>query len=438
MNTFVQCLLLLARLVSICADSSSLVNNIILTPSDIKDDSSFSLIDPSIVVSFGIADFRRNLHRYHEELSTTNIIERNMSISFWIITKDKGKIITSVARVPFEHETNSFWLYIDSRGYLAFEDSHKGRLVNSQTEVVTMGMISDGDWHNVVFVKSGNLAKFFVDSREVHSFKLKRSLSYPAAALCICADCTNVTDESNRIAGMMDDYVIYNRAVSGSEIIQIFSSPPHEVSPCPSTPQYNLFIAAFRKQLSSKTVSKITLHYVLDTMDPPQSEEFILEFGVWYGGSINRIASRFRFHKIYGFDSFLGLPEDWSYPWIKGSFNLSGQSPQTYDNVELIKGWFNETLPLFARETLGDSKIALLHVDCDLYSSTKTIFDNLWPNIHVGTIIIFDELLNFINYENQEIKALYEFIIERDIRFEILATECVGMVSCQSVDIQIV
>ena len=99
-------------------------------------------------------------------------------------------------------------------------------------------------------------------------------------------------------------------------------------------------------------------------------EGLILEFGVYSGNTINHIASMTP-QKVFGFDSFEGLPEDWRADFPKGRF--AAALPAVRDNVELVVGWFDATLPGFlARET---NPISLLHVDCDLYSSTKTIFD---------------------------------------------------------------
>ena len=46
-----------------------------------------------------------------------------------------------------------------------------------------------------------------------------------------------------------------------------------------------------------------------------------LEFGVASGISINYI-SRFTNDKVYGFDSFEGLPEKWRDGFNKGAFNM--------------------------------------------------------------------------------------------------------------------
>lgn len=155
-----------------------------------------------------------------------------------------------------------------------------------------------------------------------------------------------------------------------------------------------------------------------------------LEFGVWVGTSINLIAQMMNMlehgHKtVYGFDSFEGLPEDWVDPetgerqeqGYKGCFDLQGEFPQKrYDNIEYVKGWFNETLPEFAKEHKGP--VALLHIDSDLYSSAKTIFDCLGDRIVPGTVIMFDEFYNYTGYQAHEYKAFKEFVEERNVKYE--------------------
>ena len=75
----------------------------------------------------------------------------------------------------------------------------------------------------------------------------------------------------------------------------------------------------------------------------------------------------------------------------------------------MVKGWFNETIPIFLRNN-PNPRIAFIHVDCDIYSSTKTVFEMLHPFFENSIVIVFDELINYPNYENHEIKAFYEFL----------------------------
>lgn len=140
-----------------------------------------------------------------------------------------------------------------------------------------------------------------------------------------------------------------------------------------------------------------------------------LEFGVWKGYSINIMAEQTS-KTVFGFDSFTGLPEDWRPEATKGRYSTDGILPAVKENVKLIPGWFEETLPPFMEE--HTENIALLHVDCDIYSSTKTVLTQLRSRIVPGTVIVFDELFNYPGYRDHELKAFYEFLQETNMRFQ--------------------
>ena len=85
-------------------------------------------------------------------------------------------------------------------------------------------------------------------------------------------------------------------------------------------------------------------------------------------------------------------------------------------NVKLVKGEFSETLPAFIRA--HPDPVAFVHIDCDLYHSTKTIFTHLRNNITAGTVILFDEFHNFPGWQQHEYKAFMEFIDDSRLGFE--------------------
>lgn len=143
------------------------------------------------------------------------------------------------------------------------------------------------------------------------------------------------------------------------------------------------------------------------------------EFGVKSGKTINSLAEKLTKEKIYGFDSFQGIPEDWSGTKTKkGQLNAGGILPKTRSNVELVSGWFADSLPIFLKEY--SKQFSLIHIDCDIYQSTKDIFDNLGDQIGKGTIIIFDEYFNYPNWKNHEHKAFEEFIAVGQVKFRYL------------------
>lgn len=143
-----------------------------------------------------------------------------------------------------------------------------------------------------------------------------------------------------------------------------------------------------------------------------------LEFGVWSGRTINYIAER---HSgiVHGFDSFEGLPEDWALHYKKGDFATHGSLPEVRPNVRLHVGWFEKTLPDFMRENEGP--VAFLHVDSDLYSSAKTIFQFLGERLVPGSVIVFDEYYNYPGWRDHEFKAFQELVFERHLRYRYIA-----------------
>jgi hypothetical protein len=143
-----------------------------------------------------------------------------------------------------------------------------------------------------------------------------------------------------------------------------------------------------------------------------------LEFGVFEGRTINLCSKKYPDREFYGFDSFEGLPEDWRDGFSKGFFSLRGRLPAVNPNVSLIKGLFSDTLENFLEERGGDP-VSFIHVDCDLYSSTKYILETLKHRIAVGgTIILFDEFYNYPGWENGEYKAWCEFAENNNIGYD--------------------
>jgi predicted O-methyltransferase YrrM len=143
-----------------------------------------------------------------------------------------------------------------------------------------------------------------------------------------------------------------------------------------------------------------------------------MEFGVASGDSIRRLANSNKERTIYGFDSFKGLPESWN---GLGVGHFACQLPQVPQNVTLVEGLFDETLPKFLEK--NNEQVAFIHIDCDLYSSTKTIFDNVKNRMVDGCVIVFDELLNYggETWRHHEYKAFQEFLEETGYQYT-----CIG------------
>jgi len=168
------------------------------------------------------------------------------------------------------------------------------------------------------------------------------------------------------------------------------------------------------------------------------------EFGVFEGKTLRMIKQKmFKYmidRPLYGFDSFEGLPEDYTPYYVKGMFSVepSKVSRMTgllrHSGVELVPGYFDETLEPFLVKHPGHC--AFIHMDADLYSSTKYVLDVLMTHHRLipGTVIQFDEMFLVGRDDDvwyyDEFQAWNEFVEAYDIEFDWIGsyTQRVGVV----------
>jgi predicted O-methyltransferase YrrM len=139
-----------------------------------------------------------------------------------------------------------------------------------------------------------------------------------------------------------------------------------------------------------------------------------LEFGVWEGYTLRIVAAARDGKEVYGFDSFEGLPEDWRTGVPAGTFRVD-EIPEI-EGAELVVGWFDKSLPEFLDK--HDGPVSFLHIDCDLYASTKTVLDHVGGRLRPGSVVLFDEYFNHAGWENGEHRAWREFADATGTRFE--------------------
>jgi hypothetical protein len=147
----------------------------------------------------------------------------------------------------------------------------------------------------------------------------------------------------------------------------------------------------------------------------------VAEFGVYKGQTLTVIARHYSDRTVHGFDSFVGLPEKWGGTSKgEGSFGVGGVPPELpVANVEFHVGFFDETVPKFAAAHEGP--FAFVHLDADLYSSTKTVFDWLMSWFVEGTVIVFDEYFGYHGWQHHEHRAFMEFLERSALDYQPLA-----------------
>lgn len=133
----------------------------------------------------------------------------------------------------------------------------------------------------------------------------------------------------------------------------------------------------------------------------------IVECGVRGGRSLLNlaylIADEGKERTLWGFDSFEGLPQPSQHDTrtkglpkkgamktdiarAKNRFKNNGLAGTfSESNLKLVKGFFNNSLPQW------DGKIALLHIDADLYDSYRTVLGELYSKVTPGGVVMFDE-----------------------------------------------
>jgi O-methyltransferase len=133
-----------------------------------------------------------------------------------------------------------------------------------------------------------------------------------------------------------------------------------------------------------------------------------LEFGVYNGTSLTcmyRELQAFRLDdvRLFGFDSFQGLPADAHLEdegrWRPGScrsplsFTTAVLEAEQVDlsRVKLIPGWFRDTLNAQTIRSHGIRKASVIMIDCDLYSAAKEALNFCAPLIADHALLIFDE-----------------------------------------------
>ncbi len=133
--------------------------------------------------------------------------------------------------------------------------------------------------------------------------------------------------------------------------------------------------------------------------------------------------------RIWGFDSFEGFPEpgeedestrnpqkgEWNYcepSDILAMLHEAGfESEFARRYVTLVKGFFEESLPKYS-----GNRIALLHLDGDLYQSYKASLELLYPKVVKNGVIMFDEYLGTMEHQNYPgaHQAIDEFFADKD------------------------
>jgi hypothetical protein len=163
----------------------------------------------------------------------------------------------------------------------------------------------------------------------------------------------------------------------------------------------------------------------------------VVEFGTCTGFTARLVCDLMNTREfdehLYLYDSFEGLPETTGTPdetsyevrerkvWYRGSMAVPPgyedrilealHKVRPVDRIHLVKGFFDQTLDT----GLPKQKCSLIHIDCDIYTSTKYVLDRLAEKdlFQDGCVVMFDDFnCNRANPNMGERRALAEFLAE--------------------------
>jgi predicted O-methyltransferase YrrM len=119
------------------------------------------------------------------------------------------------------------------------------------------------------------------------------------------------------------------------------------------------------------------------------------EVGVYKGGSLIGIAKVLQDKIVYGIDTFTGMPKSRTYEYHKeGDFKdvsfleLKKFFEERCPNVTLLKGNFPEEDVL---QRILETDFCFVHVDVDIYDSTKACLDYFVPKLVPQGILVVDD-----------------------------------------------
>ncbi len=144
-----------------------------------------------------------------------------ISTSFWVRTTDSGDALTSYATGTY-HDGN-MWLIIDSSNVSLYRGEHS---------IPSGKAINDGEWHHVVVTwrNTDGMCQLYVDGRRIWQYAMPNSIGTSIASggtLIVGQEQDSVGggfEASQSFEGDMDEYRIYDRVLSASEVQDLYAA----------------------------------------------------------------------------------------------------------------------------------------------------------------------------------------------------------------------
>jgi hypothetical protein len=182
--------------------------------------------------------------------------------------------------------------------------------------------------------------------------------------------------------------------------------------------------------------------HLIEGLDAAGIAGDILEFGTYFGTWIETLTriceARGNGRRLWGFDSFEGLPRPDAVKdggiWHEGQYSAPFETVAAQlrlaerPHLRLVKGWFSDTLPQEPAQSI--ERIAYARIDGDLYSSARDCLAYLASRLVDQAILVFDDWQ--FTWEIGEPLAFAEWSAANpQFRFEFLAMNMWAHLYCR-------
>ena len=160
----------------------------------------------------------------HENTSFNNTPSSMLTTCSWIKTSSSiSSLIWQISRNGSNY-TNEGGLSLTTNGHTLFWDYGSSGYGFDSASSPSNTMVADGLWHHVCFVKNNTAGTYYTDGKKDGTVTAAASVSYGSTDFAIGIDyrCFQLSGINCFFSGSLDDVRIYNRALSASEVSQLY------------------------------------------------------------------------------------------------------------------------------------------------------------------------------------------------------------------------
>ena len=145
----------------------------------------------------------------------------DFSVSYWIKSSDIAACIASIGDNVASPPTAGGYLSGINTGGVG---SGKLGVATRGTWTGSTGSINDNNWHNILYTLQGTILKIYIDNvLDKQATGISAPLSWAGSRVIGCRNDLVMTTATN-YAGIFDDLLIYNRALTVIEVGQVYTS----------------------------------------------------------------------------------------------------------------------------------------------------------------------------------------------------------------------